>query len=356
MFNILERYIIKIIINRIILTLLLLISLSGIIKFVEQLRKIGQGKYSILSAGLFITFSIPKDIEIFFPIATLLGILLALEALHTTNELVVMQILNFNYLKIVYAAIKVAIPLLLITIALGEWVVPMGEQAAYNYRTKMIYGNLMLPKRNKLWIKDGDNFIFIQSVINRCKLIGVHIYDFDKNNRLKLFLYAVSAIYNHGNWILLKVHESKFINFNQINTKLFLNKKWKTNLTPNRLDLITLDPNSLSILELYHYINYLKQNKERINCYQLNMWKKIFSPITIIVMLLMGLSFIFGPLYNFSIKKRLIIGISISLIFYIFNQVIGLFSIVYNISPIFGAICPSVIFFIISIIMLMNCK
>lgn len=51
MFGVLDRYIGKTIFNTIIMTLFMLVSLSGIIKFVDQLRKVGQGDYSALSAG-----------------------------------------------------------------------------------------------------------------------------------------------------------------------------------------------------------------------------------------------------------------------------------------------------------------
>lgn len=65
MFRVLDRYIGKTIFNTIMLTLFMLVSLSGIIKFVDQLRKTGQGSYNALSAGYYTLLSVPKDIEIF---------------------------------------------------------------------------------------------------------------------------------------------------------------------------------------------------------------------------------------------------------------------------------------------------
>lgn len=83
MFGVLDLYIGKTIFNTIMMTLFMLMSLSEIIKFVEQLRKVGQGGYSALGAGLFTLLSVPKDIEIFFPMALLLGALLGLGSLAT---------------------------------------------------------------------------------------------------------------------------------------------------------------------------------------------------------------------------------------------------------------------------------
>lgn len=74
MFGVLDRYIGRTILNTILMTLLMLVSLSGIIKFVDQLRKVGQGDYSAASAGMYTILSIPKDIAVFFPMAALRGI------------------------------------------------------------------------------------------------------------------------------------------------------------------------------------------------------------------------------------------------------------------------------------------
>ena len=75
-FGVLDRYIGKTIFNTIMMTLFMLVSLSGIIKFVDQLKKAGQGSYDALGAGMYTLLSVPKDVQIFFPMAALLGALL----------------------------------------------------------------------------------------------------------------------------------------------------------------------------------------------------------------------------------------------------------------------------------------
>ncbi|MCT6557392.1 LptF/LptG family permease, partial [Staphylococcus aureus] len=164
MFGVLDRYIGKTIFNTIIMTLFMLVSLSGIIKFVDQLRKVGQGEYTALSAGMYTLLSVPKDIEIFFPMAALLGALLGLGQLATRSELVVMQASGFTRLQIAGSVMKTAIPLVLLTMAIGEWVAPQGEQMARNYRAQQMYGGSLLSTKSGLWAKDGNDFIYIERV------------------------------------------------------------------------------------------------------------------------------------------------------------------------------------------------
>lgn len=68
-FGVLDRYIGKTIFTTIMMTLFMLVSLSGIIKFVDQLKKAGQGSYDALGAGMYTLLSVPKDVQIFFPMA-----------------------------------------------------------------------------------------------------------------------------------------------------------------------------------------------------------------------------------------------------------------------------------------------
>lgn len=143
-FGVLDRYIGKTIFTTIMMTLFMLVSLSGIIKFVDQLKKAGQGSYDALGAGMYTLLSVPKDVQIFFPMAALLGALLGLGMLAQRSELVVMQASGFTRMQVAFSVMKTAIPLVLLTMAIGEWVAPQGEQMARNYRAQAMYGGSLL--------------------------------------------------------------------------------------------------------------------------------------------------------------------------------------------------------------------
>lgn len=356
MFGVLDRYIGKTIFNTIMATLFMLVSLSGIIKFVDQLRKTGQGEYTALGAGLYTVLSVPKDIEIFFPMAALLGALLGLGTLAQRSELVVMQASGFTRMQIAASVMKTAIPLVLLTMAIGEFVAPQGEQMARNYRAQQLVGGSLLSTQNGLWAKDGDNFIFIEQIKDNSELSGISIYSFNKARRLETVRYAASANYNvdKKRWDLAEVDQSNLTDPKQVTGSQTLSGEWKTTLTPDKLGVVALDPDALSISGLYNYVKYLKQSGQVSSRYQLNMWSKIFQPLSVAVMMLMALSFIFGPLRSVSMGMRVVTGISFGFIFYVLDQIFGPLSLVYNIPPIMGALLPSGAFFAISVYMLLK--
>ncbi|WP_380179942.1 LPS export ABC transporter permease LptG [Kalamiella sp. sgz302252] len=356
MFGVLDRYIGKTIFNTIMATLFMLVSLSGIIKFVDQLRKTGQGDYTVLGAGLYTILSVPKDVEIFFPMAALLGALLGLGALAQRSELVVMQASGFTRMQIAASVMKTAIPLVLLTMAIGEFVAPQGEQMARNYRAQQLVGGSLLSTQNGLWAKDGDSFIFIERLKDNSELGGISIYNFNKERRLQTVRYAASAKYNKDKklWDLSEVDESVLTNPQQVTGSQTLTGEWKTSLTPDKLGVVALDPDALSISGLYNYTKYLKQSGQVSGRYQLNMWSKIFQPLSVAVMMLMALSFIFGPLRSVSMGMRVVTGISFGFLFYVLDQIFGPLSLVYHIPPVLGALLPSAAFMAISVYMLLK--
>ena len=354
MFGVLDRYIGRTIFNTIMMTLFMLVSLSGIIKFVDQLRKVGQGDYSVAGAGLFTLLSIPKDIEIFFPMAALLGALLGLGMLAQRSELVVMQAAGFTRMQVASAVMKTAIPLVLLTMAIGEWVAPQGDQAARNYRAQQMYGGSLLSTQGGLWAKDGNQFIYISQVVNDRTLAGVSIYTLNDQRKLTSLRYATAATFDGKQWKLTQVEESNLTNPAQITDSRTLTGVWKTNLTPDKLGVVAVSPDSLSISGLYHYVKYLQQSGQESNRYQLNLWSKIFAPLSVAVMMLMALSFIFGPLRSVPMGVRVLTGICFGFVFYVLDQIFGPMSLVYNVPPVIGAVLPSALFLAISIYLLLR--
>ncbi|HGK4608296.1 TPA: LPS export ABC transporter permease LptG [Yersinia enterocolitica] len=354
MFGVLDRYIGRTILNTILMTLFMLVSLSGIIKFVDQLRKVGQGDYSAASAGMYTLLSIPKDIEIFFPMAALLGALLGLGTLATRSELVVMQASGFTRMQIAASVMKTAIPLVLLTMAIGEWVAPQGEQMARNFRAQQMYGGSLLSTQSGLWAKDGSDFIYIQRVSGDKELTGVNIYHFDQQDRLLSVRYAATATFEDNLWRLSQVDESDLSNPNKVTGSQTLTGEWKTNLTPEKLGVVAMNPDSLSISGLHDYSKYLRQSRQESSRYELNMWGKIFAPFSVAVMMLMALSFIFGPLRSVPMGVRVVTGIFFGFVFYVLDQIFGPLSLVYNIPPVIGALLPSILFLLISVYLLLK--
>ena len=347
MMNTLDRYIGKSILGSIFATLLTLVGLSAIIKFVEQFRSVGKGTYDIWQAVAFTGLTIPKDIETFFPMAALLGALMALGNLASRSELVVMQAAGFSRFKIGMAVMKTALPLVLLTMVIGEWGIPQTEQFARDMRARALSGGSMLSMKNGVWAKDGNNFVFVRRVTDDAKLNDIYIYTFDRHRNLTELKHANQASYSEdeSKWTLRQVNHS-MISKDEITTSNRLSEKWETNLTPDKLGAVSLRPTSLSISGLYNYISFLRETGQDVSRFELTFWRKIFQPVSVGVMMLLALSFIFGSLRSVTAGARIVTGICFGFLFYVVNEIFGQMSVVYNMPTVFGALMPSLLFIV----------
>ena len=297
--RILDAYIGRIIASTTFLTLAVFVSVSGIIKFVEQMRAVGRGNYDLTHAALYVLYAVPRDIEVFFPMSALIGGLIGIGMLASNSELVVMQAAGLSRLDIIKSVMKTAILLIFVSMAVGEWLAPKGEATAREIRAQAISGGSLISSKNGVWAKDGDYFVNIGEVLEQGQLKKIQIYRFNEQLKLESWLNAESAIYQENVWILYSVINTR-ISKQNITTTRVEQQNWKSSLTPEKLGVVTVTPESLSVRGLIDYLDYLETNEQDPSRYQLAFWRKIMQPITVAVMLLVALSFIFGPLRSVS--------------------------------------------------------
>jgi len=346
--RILDIYIGKTVATTTFLTLSVFISLSGIIKFVDQMIYVGRGDYDLAHAALYVLYWVPRDVEIFFPMAALVGGLIGIGMLASNSELVVMQSAGLSRFDIIKSVMKSALFLVIISMAVGEWIAPQGEAAAREIKSQAISGGSLIAAKNGIWAKDGDYFVHIAEVEDTGSLKQIQIYRFNEQLKLTSWLQADKALYKDNAWQLAQVTDTH-ITDSEIIEKHYDNQLWTSSLTPDKLRVVTVKPEALSMQDLINYLDYLQENNQDQSRYLLAFWRKIMQPITVAVMLLVALSFIFGPLRSVSMGARITMGVVTGLLFHVSNQVLGSVSLVYQLPPFFGATLPSVIFVLMAI-------
>lgn len=340
--NILERYIGKSILAMIFAVLLAISGLIFIVKLVEEFKDVGKGSYDAIIATYYAFLMLPSDIKEIIPVVVLIGGLLGLGNLASRSELVVMQASGFSRFRIGLAVMKTALPLIFLTMFLSEWGIPQTEQYARNMRSIAQSGGSMLATTGGFWAKDGQDFIYIRHINNEHELNSVSIYHFD-NKALKAITQADRAVYGDNQWQLQKVEKS-LINENQIQQNKEADQVWQTTITPSKLGIVSLKPESLSISGLSDYVGFLKETGQDSKRFEIAFWRKVYQPISMAVMMLLAISFVFGPLRSSAMGTKLFIGIIASFVFYVSNITFGNMTLVFTWIPTFiGALIPSLI-------------
>ncbi|WP_407544906.1 LPS export ABC transporter permease LptG, partial [Vibrio parahaemolyticus] len=235
MFKILDLYIGRTIISTTALVLATFVGLSGIIKYVEQLRKVGRGVYDLTHALYFVLLSVPRDVEMFFPMAALLGALIGLGMLASSSELVVMQAAGFSKLDIGLSVLKTAVPLMLIVMTLGQWGAPEAQKMARDLRSFALSGGSIVSVRAGVWARDANDFIFIGKVEDD-KLYALNMWRFDDDKNLEKVIFAEEVDYQQdNNWLMRDVQITNMQDENVISKQEMDQMEWHTSLAPDKL-------------------------------------------------------------------------------------------------------------------------
>lgn len=351
MFRLLDLYIARTLLGTVTVTLSVLVGLSALIKFVEQLRRVGQGDYDMTMAALYVLLSLPRDIEQFLPMATLLGGLIGMGLLAQNSELVVMQASGLSRWNIINSAMKSLVILIIAVMMLGEWVTPRSEAKAKELRTTALSGGSLILSDELFWAKDGSDFVSIGEVLTKETLRDITVYQFNTELELTNVLTADAALFKDESWELQNVSLLSFspTKIDKTQTKTL---SWNSTLTPDKLGIVAIKPEALSIQGLVGYVKYLNSSGQDSARYELAFWRKITQPITVAVMLLMALSFIFGPLRSVTMGARTIMGVMVGFSFFIANQVFGQVSLVFQLPAFIGALLPSIVFAGIAMLLL----
>ncbi|PFN95640.1 LPS export ABC transporter permease LptG, partial [Bacillus sp. AFS076308] len=81
-------------------------------------------------------------------------------------------------------------------------------------------------------------------------------------------------------------------------------ERWDIALSPQLLDTVVMAPESLSISGLWGYIHYLADQGLSNGRYWLAFWVKVLQPLVTAALVLMAISFIFGPLRSVTLGQR----------------------------------------------------
>jgi lipopolysaccharide export system permease protein len=353
--KIIQRYIAKQVMFSTALVFVVVMVLSFIINLLGELRDIGTGEYGFGQAVLHVIFMQPHTLYQLFPMLILLGGVLGLGLLASGHELIVMRVCGWSVKRITAAVIMAALLLIILATLAGELIAPRAHFFADQRKSSAQTNGQAVATTSGVWIHEGNNFLHIEHVLGRDHLEGVTRYEFNDKHQLLASYYAQSVHFINHQWVLHDLVKTT-VKKDKAVSQQFPVAVWNLQLTPNYLTVGLIEPEAMTLRKLAEYSLYLRQNHLQSSSYQLELWKRIFQPLTTLVMILLAVPFVFTAPRSMSIGKRILFAIFIGFIFYIINAFMGQFSIVFQFPPVMAALAPTVLFAMIGYFLMLRVR
>ena len=327
----------------IVISLLAIIGLDVIAGIIDQIGDI-KNNYLFTDVLIYVATKLPSTFYEYIPLSCLIGCLVGLGILANHSEVVVMRAAGVSLLRILSYVLRPVIFFIFLGLIIGEFFSPYLDQLAESRRDYLRKGESGLDSTSGFWKREGNEYMHFNAVFPGGVLFGVTRFQFDDDRRLVETSFSSRATHNATDnyWVEENVSSTLFLDNSTIKQK-FVTRQWFTELTPEVLTLNILPPDSLSIRTLYSYINFLEERNADTASYRLAFWKKVLHPLAILGLVLVGISFIFGPLREATMGYRIFVGVLFGISFRLVQDILGPLSIVFNIFPVLAVLMPIVI-------------
>ena len=319
------------------------LGLFGFFDLFEELENIGRGNYRLVDALTRVVLAMPSHIYELMPIAVLIGAIWALAMFAQNAEFTAMRAAGLGRMKAMRELLALGLVCVGVTALFGEVLAPPAERLAQSLRLGAMGASLSAEFRSGIWVKDtvrddaGElqriRFVNVAQVRPDATLRELRVYEFDPQFRLRALLLAAEGRYtSDGQWLLTDVVDTQLelqalalspgLNDTGVahaNRVQVAEKIWNSGLDPSIVSVLLVQPERMSALDLLHYVQHLRENRQQVSRYEIALWKKIIYPFAGLVMLALALPFGYLQTRSGGIALKVFSGIMLGVAFHFLN-------------------------------------
>ena len=333
-----DGYVMRTVGGAIFLVMVVVLSLDVIFAFIAELEDT-RNDYQTLQALWYVALTLPRRIYDYLPLGAFMGCLVGLGAMASSSELTVIRAAGVSLKRIVWSAMKPALLVVLLGVGIGEYIAPTTERIAQSDKAVALGAGRNVAEAHGVWHREGNTFMHLNAVQPNGVLHGVSLFKFDDQRQLQVSRFAKRAIYQGDYWLLENVTSTRLEDERTVREQESL-VRWETGLSPSVLSVLIVKPENLSMSGLYTYANYLGEQGLSAARYWLAFWKKALMPVGTAVMVLVAISFVFGPLRSVTMGFRVFTGLLVGLVFKYMQDLLGPMSMVYGFNPVLAVLAP----------------
>ena len=353
--SILGAYLSRTVLSTTVMVLVVLLALAGLFEFIAELEDL-ENDYQAPQAILYAALRLPILAFELMPVSILIGSLLGLGGIAANSEIIVMRAAGMSISKL---AGLVAIPgavLMVVTGLLGEFIGPPLDFYARNMYLEARLGQDDDRLGNETWVKDGEVFLHLERVNSEFEFGTVYLYRFDEDNRLESIALADNSGLNEDDtWRLENFRETRFFDDRvQVTEEVLTTEQFEVNA--ELLGSGLAKPLSLSMRGLRSYIDYLERNDLDASQYETEFWYRISRTVTVGLMPVLALAFVFGSLRSGGAGGRLMIGVGIGLAYYLASEMLANSGQVFDLNPATVSWLPTIALLLVTIIALQRIR
>ena len=327
---------------------------------VDELRwvgRAGEAGYQLSHALLFVVLSIPSHLYELLPITVLIGTIFVMARLAQSSEFTIMRTSGMGPWRALRTLLTLGGVFVLLTFAVGDYLAPLTDRTAQLIKVR--YLGRLTAGATGAWLKerqeDHSFAVNVRALTPNGGMLDVRIFEFDEKGRLASQTRAASGQFGtDGSWTLEKVQRSHFeqqSNKNEARVEHLESPslQWPTKISADMVAASLLKPDRMATLDLFQFIRHLNANGQSAQKYEIEFWRKVFYPLSCLVMVVLALPFAYLHFRSGGIAGYVFGGVMAGISFFLLNNVFGYAGNLQNWSPWLTAAAPGLIYSLLSL-------
>ena len=342
-------------------------ALQIIFSYLSELDSLDDS-YTMGEAIKYIFYRSPYFLEQFIPTGALLGAVVGLGLLANKSELVVMRAAGVSVYRIVGWVLQPALIFVLLALLINQFVLPHSNQLAKEINDEdsislvtSVRGYWTVQQRfesskDGSTKPDGSDILYIDYADVQGNIGEVKRWHLDNNGNLQTAVHAEGGQYT-GREPMNTASDQPSEQYRydwQLNnmTKLMINQGFESSqaispsdtlslpFAPESVYLLTRKAEDLSLTQLYEHRQFMRQQGTRSLSHELAFWQKLLSPFSILSLVIVACSFVFGSLRTHSLGLRIVVALLFGLLFSYLQDLVGFVSLATGFSPLLMVLLP----------------
>ena len=346
---------------------------------VDELQSLGRGNpleggvYQLRHALLFVTLLLPSRLYELLPISVLIGTIIVMARLAQSSEYTILRTSGLGPWRALRILLTLGSFFVLFSFLVGDYVAPAADRASQLLKAR--YQSRVMVGQTGAWLRektDLSSFVVnVKSLSPENAMLSVQIYEFNGRNQVMSVTKAERARFGQGEaWELEGVLRTEFsapthqvdatraaVESGEAGPRSDLRIQrlkadtlsWPTQITAEMVSVALLRPDRMRTIDLFTYIRHLEANGQTAQRYEIEFWKKVFYPLSCLVMVVLALPFAYLNMRSGGIATYVFGGVMIGISFFLLNNVFGYIGNLSNWQPWFAAAAPGLLYSAISL-------
>lgn len=321
--------------------------------FVDELPNLGQGvePYRLTQALVYVALRLPSHLYELLPIAVLIGTIFVMARLAQSSEYTILRTSGLGPWRALRTLLMLGAFFTVLTFAAGDYLAPMADRTAQLLKARL-QGGLTVGNTGA-WLKERQQYssynVNVGALTPEGQMQGVRIFEADSRGFLVSVTQAPRARFaDDGAWVLEEAQRTEFAvgadKPARVERMKLPTLRWPTEITPEMVSVALLKPDRMSTIALFQYIRHLEANSQTSQRYEIEFWRKVFYPLSCMVMVVLALPFAYLHFRSGGITSYVFGGVLIGISFFLLNNVFGYIGNLQNWKPWLAAGAPGLIY------------